>query len=43
MRSLGHSIRILVASPQLASRIISIADLSGQPTLATTDEMGDVT
>lgn len=42
MRSLGNSIRILVASPQLASRIGSIDDLSSQPTLSTTDDQGEV-
>jgi DNA-binding transcriptional LysR family regulator len=43
MRSLGKSIRILVASPQLASRIGSITDLEKHPSLATSDEVGDVT
>jgi DNA-binding transcriptional LysR family regulator len=43
MRSLGKSIRILVASPQLASRIGNITDLEKHPSLATSDEAGDVT
>lgn len=38
MRSLGSSTRILVASPVLASRLRSLADLSRYPTLATSDE-----
>ncbi|MFK0331911.1 LysR family transcriptional regulator [Rhizobium sp. NPDC090275] len=42
MRSLGNSIRILVASPQLASRIGSITDLANHPTLSTTDDQGEV-
>ncbi|SFA80206.1 DNA-binding transcriptional regulator, LysR family [Rhizobium sp. NFR07] len=42
MRSLGNSIRILVASPQLASRIGTIGDLASQPTLSTTDDQGEV-
>ncbi|RWX76969.1 LysR family transcriptional regulator [Neorhizobium lilium] len=42
MRSLGNSIRILVASPQLASRIADVESLSGLPTLATTDEQNDI-
>jgi DNA-binding transcriptional LysR family regulator len=42
MRSLGNSIRILVASPQLASRIGSIGDLAHHPTLSTTDDHSEV-
>lgn len=42
MRSLGNSVRILVASPQIASRITGIDDLGNQPTLASSDELGDV-
>ncbi len=38
MRSLGISIRILVASPQLASQIASVDQLSSLPMLATSDE-----
>ncbi|WP_431324518.1 LysR family transcriptional regulator [Rhizobium sp. YTU87027] len=42
MRSLGSSVRILVASPQIASRITGIDDLGNHPTLASSDELGDV-
>jgi DNA-binding transcriptional LysR family regulator len=42
MRSLGNSTRILVASPQIASRIGSVEDLAAQPTLSTTDDQGEV-
>ncbi len=42
MRSLGNSTRILVASPQLASRIAGIEQLSALPTLATSDEQVEV-
>ncbi|MEB2847939.1 LysR family transcriptional regulator [Rhizobiales bacterium RZME27] len=42
MRSLGHSIRILVASPQIASRIGSIKDLADHPTLSTVDDQGEI-
>ncbi|UVD59123.1 LysR family transcriptional regulator [Rhizobium sp. Pop5] len=42
MRSLGNSIRILVASPQIASRIGSIEDLGRVPTLSTTDDHSEV-
>jgi DNA-binding transcriptional LysR family regulator len=38
MRSLGTSTRILVASPQLASRLRTLDDLITLPTLATSDE-----
>ncbi|MBS7541273.1 LysR family transcriptional regulator [Ancylobacter lacus] len=38
VRSLGQSIRILVASPQLASRIASVDQLATVPTLSTNDE-----
>jgi len=41
MRSLGNSVRILVAAPQLASRIADIEQLSDLPTLATSDEQSD--
>lgn len=42
MRSLGTSIRILVATPQIASRIASVDDLRTQPTLSTTDDQDEV-
>ncbi|MGJ7036835.1 DNA-binding transcriptional LysR family regulator [Shinella sp. BE166] len=42
MRSLGNSIRILVAAPQLASRIADLDQLSALPTLATSDEQVEV-
>ncbi|MDR6817611.1 DNA-binding transcriptional LysR family regulator [Neorhizobium sp. 2083] len=42
MRSLGNSVRILVASPQLANRIRIVDDLATQPTLSTTDDQGEV-
>ncbi len=42
MRSLGNSIRILVASAQIASHVGSVEDLASQPTLSTTDDQGDV-
>jgi DNA-binding transcriptional LysR family regulator len=42
MRSLGISIRILVASPQLASQIGSIEELANLPTLATDDASEDL-
>jgi DNA-binding transcriptional LysR family regulator len=42
MRSLGNSIRILVAIPQIANRIGTIEDLAGQPTLSTSDDQGEV-
>ncbi|MDE1992924.1 MAG: LysR family transcriptional regulator [Rhizobiaceae bacterium] len=42
MRSLGNSIRILVATPQIASRIADITDLALLPTLATTDDQAEV-
>lgn len=42
MRSLGNSVRILVASPQLASAITGIDDLANHPTLSSSDELGDV-
>ena len=38
VRSLGRSIRILVAGPPLASRIASVEQLAGLPTLSTNDE-----
>jgi DNA-binding transcriptional LysR family regulator len=38
VRSLGRSVRVLVASPQLASRIASVAQLTTLPTLSTNDE-----
>jgi DNA-binding transcriptional LysR family regulator len=38
MRSLGTSTRILVASPQLASRLRSPDDIAALPTLATSDD-----
>lgn len=41
MRSLGKSVRILVASPQTASRIGDIGDLANHPTLSSSDEPGD--
>ncbi|WP_210278927.1 MULTISPECIES: LysR substrate-binding domain-containing protein [unclassified Rhizobium] len=42
MRSLGNSIRILVASPQIAGRIGDIEALASEPTLSTTDDQGEV-
>jgi hypothetical protein len=42
MRSLGASIRILVASPQLASQVPSIEHLNNFPTLATDDASDDL-
>lgn len=42
MRSLGNSVRILVASPQIASRIADVEGLGSIPTLATSDDQGDV-
>lgn len=42
MRSLGNSIRILVASPQVASRIGSIDELATVPMLSTTDDQTEV-
>ena len=38
MRSLGTSTRILVASPQLASRLRALDDLTALPTLVTSDD-----
>jgi DNA-binding transcriptional LysR family regulator len=38
VRSLGRSVRILVVSPQLASRAISVEQLATLPTLSTNDE-----
>ena len=38
IRSLGHSIRILVASPQFASRVASVEQLATLPVLSTNDE-----
>jgi DNA-binding transcriptional LysR family regulator len=42
MRSLGTSTRILVASPQLASRIGNLDQLAALPALATNDAADDV-
>lgn len=42
MRSLGNSVRILVASRRTASRIVGIDDLKKHPTLSSSDEPGDV-
>lgn len=44
IRTLGHSSRILVAAPKVASLCTSgdIAILSDLPTLATTDQMGEI-
>ncbi|KXU84743.1 LysR family transcriptional regulator [Caballeronia megalochromosomata] len=44
VRTLGHSSRILVAAPDLASLCMrgDIATLSALPTLATTDQMGEI-
>jgi DNA-binding transcriptional LysR family regulator len=44
MRTLGHSSRILVAAPTLASRCTrgDIAALADLPTLATTTQMGEI-
>ena len=38
IRSLGRSIRILVASPQFASRVVSVDQLATLPVLSTNDE-----
>jgi DNA-binding transcriptional LysR family regulator len=45
MRSLGRSTRILVAAPALAASCAGgdVAALSDLPTLATTDQMGEIT
>ena len=42
MRSLGASTRILVASPQLASRILDVEQLAALPILATDDQADEV-
>ena len=42
MRSLGMSTRILVASPQIASRVESIDHLADLPTLATSDDADEL-
>lgn len=43
MRSLGTSSRILVGSPYMAARINGdIAAIAGQPTLGTSDEIGEI-
>ncbi|MGF9563196.1 LysR substrate-binding domain-containing protein [Neorhizobium sp. JUb45] len=42
MRSLGVSVRILVASPQLASRIGSVEQLASVPTLSSSDDASEV-
>ncbi|NKF23807.1 LysR substrate-binding domain-containing protein [Solimonas marina] len=42
MRSLGNSIRILVASPQIASRIGSVEALANESTLSTSDDQSEV-
>lgn len=42
VRSLGQSIRILVASPSLASQIASLDQLKGVPVLSTNDEHDSV-
>ena len=42
MRSLGMSTRILVASPQMASRVESIDHLADLPTLATSDDADEL-
>lgn len=42
MRSLGKSIRIVVASPQLANRIETIEQLAQVPALATSDSADDL-
>jgi DNA-binding transcriptional LysR family regulator len=42
MRSLGNSIRILVASPQIANHIADMEALARSPTLSTTDDQGEV-
>lgn len=38
VRSLGQSVRILVANPQLASRVATVEQLKTLPTLSTNDE-----
>jgi DNA-binding transcriptional LysR family regulator len=45
MRTLGRSSRILVAAPSLAAACAGgdVAALAGLPTLATTDQMGEIT
>ncbi len=40
MRSLGHSIRILVASPQIASQVADVDQLTTLPTLVSSDDPG---
>lgn len=42
MRSLGNSVRILVAGPQIASRLADVEGLASVPTLATTDDQSEV-
>lgn len=42
MRSLGNSVRILVASPRIASRVGIVEELANLPTLATSDDQGEV-
>ena len=42
MRSLGSSTRILVASPQLASRIEDVGTLAALPALSTSDTLEDL-
>lgn len=42
MRSLGNSVRVLVASPRIASRIGTIEELAAFPTLSTSDDQGEI-
>jgi DNA-binding transcriptional LysR family regulator len=42
MRSLGASTRILVASPQLANRIVDVTSLHALPVLSTSDTSDDL-
>nr|WP_157216796.1 LysR family transcriptional regulator [Sphingomonas formosensis] len=42
MRSLGRSIRILVAAPRIASQLGAVEQLAAQPTLATSDAGGEI-
>jgi len=42
MRSLGHSARIVVASPKVALQITDVNSLSGRPTLSTSTDQREV-
>ncbi|MBB2198711.1 LysR family transcriptional regulator [Gluconacetobacter sp. 1c LMG 22058] len=41
MRSLGHSVRIMVAHPRIAMHVAALADLATAPLLTTSDEAVD--